>query len=307
MPAYWFMHNMYALARNSRKYADRDKRTEKIQCLEYDFLAPDSINEMIQALKLFKQFTGKAFLQKFEPDKTLSESACIQIGQKLLEERNPIVEELSILAEGFENSERNVRLIKVLNAYHLFKELISYYAVCQLLEFIKSRTFKNLDQVQKALPTRLRLTEWVNVGGQLIQQSSLNGCILQIQKGTMRNWEQLHLFYAKQGENYPKDKLQHALAAAETIQGLHIRKMSKVQMKTFLLESLSTAEWMTQGIYDSRSKDYSNSFRRMVYESPEEMNAVNGSLEDNSFIREEKGSLIRYKREVNKLIKNLGL
>jgi hypothetical protein len=27
MPAYWFMYNMYALARNAGKYADRDKRT----------------------------------------------------------------------------------------------------------------------------------------------------------------------------------------------------------------------------------------------------------------------------------------
>ena len=29
MPAYWFMHNMYGLARNAWKYTDRDKRTEK--------------------------------------------------------------------------------------------------------------------------------------------------------------------------------------------------------------------------------------------------------------------------------------
>ena len=29
MPGYWFMHNMYALARNSWKYIDRDKRTDK--------------------------------------------------------------------------------------------------------------------------------------------------------------------------------------------------------------------------------------------------------------------------------------
>ena len=46
MPGYWFMYNMYALARNSWKYEDRDKRTEKIQPIEYDYLAPDTINEM---------------------------------------------------------------------------------------------------------------------------------------------------------------------------------------------------------------------------------------------------------------------
>ena len=42
MPAYWFLYNMYALARNSWKYLDRDKRTDKTQLLEFDFLAPDT-------------------------------------------------------------------------------------------------------------------------------------------------------------------------------------------------------------------------------------------------------------------------
>src|SRR5256885_15087051 len=44
MPAYWFMYNMYALERNAWKYVDRDKRHDKFQLLESDYLAPDSIN-----------------------------------------------------------------------------------------------------------------------------------------------------------------------------------------------------------------------------------------------------------------------
>ena len=51
MPGYWFMYNMYALARNSWKFADRDQRTEKIQNIEHDYLAPDTINEMFDALE----------------------------------------------------------------------------------------------------------------------------------------------------------------------------------------------------------------------------------------------------------------
>ncbi len=42
MPGYWFMYNMYALARNAGKYASRDKRTDKSIEYEYDFLAPDT-------------------------------------------------------------------------------------------------------------------------------------------------------------------------------------------------------------------------------------------------------------------------
>ena len=52
MPGYWFMYNMYALERNSWKYSDRDRRTDKIQHLEYDYLAPDTINELFDSLKI---------------------------------------------------------------------------------------------------------------------------------------------------------------------------------------------------------------------------------------------------------------
>ncbi|MGB2704528.1 MAG: DUF4954 family protein, partial [Chitinophagaceae bacterium] len=61
MPGYWFMYNMYALARNAAKYTGRDKRTDKSQVIEYDFLAPDSINEIIEALGLFKKTTAIAW------------------------------------------------------------------------------------------------------------------------------------------------------------------------------------------------------------------------------------------------------
>nr|MDQ6901580.1 DUF4954 family protein [Bacteroidota bacterium] len=59
MPAYWFMYNMYALARNTWKIEDRDKRTEKIQTIENNYLAPDTINEIFDALEL---------LSKLKPD-----------------------------------------------------------------------------------------------------------------------------------------------------------------------------------------------------------------------------------------------
>ena len=54
MPAYWFMYNMYALERNAWKYEDRDRRTEKLQKLEFEYLAPDTINEIFDALKILQ-------------------------------------------------------------------------------------------------------------------------------------------------------------------------------------------------------------------------------------------------------------
>src|SRR5579859_791435 len=160
MPAYWFLHNMYALARNSWKYLDRDKRTDKTQLLEFDFLAPDSVNEILTALQLFRRYTGLAqarFLEqqqhsaavgkqgqsaKTSPGKRAEKwtpEELEALGRELLEKNPERVDELEIFAEGIENTERKVRLIKVAQAYTVFRQLISYYAATQLLSLIKEQ------------------------------------------------------------------------------------------------------------------------------------------------------------------------
>ncbi len=54
---------------------------------------------------------------------------------------------------------------------------------------------------------------------------------------------------------------------------------------------------MTKAIYDSRAKDYSNPFRKMAYDNEEEMNAVVGKLEDNSFINDQKQDLEKFRNK----------
>ena len=307
MPGYWFLYNMYAMARNSRKYVDRDKRTEKIQLLEYDFLAPDSVNEMISSIELFKKYTGKAYALQLDAGKKYSEEEWIVFGKKLLEGNNPLVNELNIFADGFENSDRKTRLVKISQAYALFKELISYYAITQLMEFAKSNQVKTFDSLQEKIPSRLLLSSWINAGGQLIQQTALESFVEQIHKGKIKGWDQVHTFYIKEGENYEQDKLIHALAALKETENIHIRKIDKSKFKTLLQQSLVTREWMTKAIYDSRAKDYSNPFRKMVYASDQEMNIVTGSLQENSFINQEIESLEKYKKEVKALITKMKL
>ena len=80
MPAYWFMYNMYALARNVTKYTSRDKRTDQRIRIEYDYLAPDSVNEIFDGLQLLRQFTGAAWARK--NNQVLNEKACIQKGKE---------------------------------------------------------------------------------------------------------------------------------------------------------------------------------------------------------------------------------
>src|SRR5690606_37996423 len=59
MPAYWFMHNMYALMRNETKFEARDKRKFKNQYIEYAILAPDTVNEIFEALTRSEEHTSE--------------------------------------------------------------------------------------------------------------------------------------------------------------------------------------------------------------------------------------------------------
>ncbi len=140
MPGYWFMYNMYALARNSSKYVDRDKRMDKTQEIEYDFLAPDSVNEMFDALELMKKVTAKAYSLKTK--KRVEEKDVLPIITDLLNKDDASLDDLEILAEGFENSDRKVQLSKTRHAYRIFRELITYYGVTQLIIFIQQHKIK---------------------------------------------------------------------------------------------------------------------------------------------------------------------
>jgi hypothetical protein len=302
MPAYWFLHNMYALARNSWKYQDRDKRIDKTQLLECDFLAPDSVNEMIEALQLFKLYTGKAYARLQEKNKKQSEEELIALGATLLEGHQDKVDELEILAEGFENGDRKTRLIKVWQAYRLFRELIGYHAARQLIAFIREHKISSYEDLQQALPPGTALASWTNAGGQLIRDTELDKMLTQIRSGRIRQWDEVHGFYAAQGENYATDKLVHAIAALKEVEGINIRRAKKEVFRDLLQQSIATKEWMTKGIYTSRAKDYSNPFRKMVYDSTEEMNTVVGALQDNGFIKQERAALKQYRKEAEAIL-----
>jgi len=300
MPAYWFMYNMYALARNSWKYIDRDKRTDKTQLIEYDFLAPDSVNEIIHSLETLKLIVGNAYAKKF--NQRMTEFELKQTGERLLASNDRLVNELELLVPEAENSDRKVVLIKGLQAYQIFKELVNYYAVTALLHLIETNKIKTTDVLLKQLPAAGKLQPWVNAGGQLIPNDQMIKLLLQIRNGKTKNWAAVHHFYKKQSELYPAQKLGHALAALQTVYGINLKK-DKASLKQLLQQSIYTKEWMVKGIYDSRAKDYTNPFRKMVYENRNEMDKVTGSLEKNSFIRQEQENLVAFKKTVQRIIK----
>ena len=64
MPAYWWLFNMFALARNSWKFQQRDKRVSKAQNIEFEAFAPDTVEEIINGRRLLEIWTAKASLRQ---------------------------------------------------------------------------------------------------------------------------------------------------------------------------------------------------------------------------------------------------
>ncbi len=299
LPGYWFMYNMYALARNAGKYVNRDRRKDKTQEIEYDFLAPDSVNEMFDALQLMKKFTGMAGLKKRK--QTITDRTAIKTGETLLEHDPASMEKLELLAEGFENSHRKVQLLKVPEAYTLFKKLIIYYGTRELIRHIEERRPGNWQMLLALLPVKPVRTHWKNTGGQLMTEAAVHSLIRGIRSGKINGWDEVHEYYHQKSRQYPADKFRHAYASLLEIMKLSPKKFSKKIFIQLLQQALATKEWMVENIYDSRAKDYNNPFRQMVYDTEKEMEEVIGKLEDNSFILQQQEELTVFREQIKKL------
>jgi hypothetical protein len=275
MPGYWFMYNMYALTRNARKYLDRDRRTEKIQLIEYNFLAPDTINEIFDALDM---------LQKLKPN-----------------------EEGTATVSGWENTKRPTELLKVPRSIALFKELVKYYGTMELINHVKQNKFSSFDAMKKTLSAKIQRSSWLNIGGQLIQRTEVDKMKRAIRSGKIKSWDALHDFYRQQGAAYAADRLDHGYNSLLEILNITSKQFTPALFKQLLQEAVDTRQWMSKGILDSREKDHKNPFRKMVYDTQEEMNKVIGRLEDNSFIQEQMKELDEMKKQVRSIIKMMKL
>lgn len=303
MPGYWFLYNMYALARNSWKYVDRDKRTDKIQPIEFDYLAPDSVEELIAALPLLEIATAKAWYAAREKQQELPAEKTLQAkGRELLLHHPEEVTRLHIYIDGLENSHRKTELLKVHKAYPLFRELIVLYGIRAILNNMEAADIHSFSAL-RALAKTAKRGPWTNVGGQLMKTETLEELKTKIRKGKIGSWDELHEAYTEIGKQYAADKLRHAIAAMLHIQGIAPKDLMPEQFRKSVQQSVYTMNWLTENIHHSREKDYQNPYRKMTYENEAEMDAVVGKLSDNSFIQQTVSDLKTYKKKVKELLK----
>ena len=238
MPAYWWMYNMYAMDRNSRKFASRDKRVYKAQHVEFDNLAPDIVEEIIIGRDLLHIWAEEANRE----------------GKTEIE------------AHGMEKGKRKTVILKAGEGYKAYRDMLVYYAMKTLVPECG-------DQLpDKKLGEGERVSRWVNIGGQLIAEEDMKQLIADIENGSLDSWQAIHERFDNLWEAYPAAKLRHAYQVL-----CHLSQklsLDETEWAGYLADYQRIQQFVADQKVISRKKDDDNEFRSMTYWNDAEKHAV---------------------------------
>ena len=306
MPAYWWLYNMYALARNTWKYRARDKRITKVQNIEFDTFAPDTMQEVIRARQLLELWVGKAYIndnalskENLPEDNSQFSTFNFQFeGRRLLLGDRKVVDALTILGEGMENSRREVYILKAYDAYHAYGDMLIHYAMNNVLNYFDNHN-PQWEELNKLTKCEQACDSWINLGGQLVTSKDLDTIRQDICNGTLNSWDEIHCRYNELWNRYANDKLCHAL------QALYLVMNAEAMTPDLWLQALAHEERIQRRIceqvYLSRKKDHDNPFRSATCRNAEETLAVYGTPEENSFVNQVREEMFANIRKIERL------
>jgi NDP-sugar pyrophosphorylase family protein len=266
LPAYWWTHNLYALMRNEGKLAARDLRAVKVPRIEFSPFAPDTAEEMIEAIGLIELWA-----------------------EGLGSDDDPPFLELP--PRVLENSERPVELKRPRRSIAAYREMLLWYAANAVLDAVdlpaagKAQGWASeaIEALDAAARSGARVSAWENLGGQLVPEPKLEALLDEVRAGRVRDWTALHSGYAALAEEYARDKVEHAWAVLRYLYGSGPAALELANDAFRALSALS--ERVEAQVLSSRAKDYSNPFRKATFRGEAEMLAVVGRAEDNPFVK----------------------
>ncbi|MDR2210207.1 MAG: DUF4954 family protein [Spirochaetaceae bacterium] len=319
MPAYFWMYNLYALERNSWKARHRDRRKNKVQHIEADYLAPDTAEEIIKAMELIRGWMDTA---EFNPE---TEETALQPGsggnpaadaEEDPEYDYPVAAEDILLSKGLERHHRPQVILKPRRALAAYREMLFYYGIKSLADYLEPdekkarkvpgaetpggriRSITELaaaletgDSEWKAAETGGRVKDWVNLGGQIAPAFRIDRLRKDIREGRLNSWEEIHGRYGEIAAAYAKDRARHAWAILALLYGAGdgTGKAHPLTdggaLQGALEKTIKTAGWIREQVFLSRAKDFHDPFRGITYRNQREMEQVVGRAENNSFVR----------------------
>ncbi len=286
MPAYWWMYNMYAIARNTSKYVSRDKRKRKIQNIEFETLAPDTMEETIEARKLLEVWVAKAYLRSRGENPEKYEYYDLRdCGKNLLDNEPDTVNNLEVLGEHVEKGKRKVVIDKALKAYHAYGDMIVYYAVKTILQYLEDHPDKDMETIVNHMRGK-RLRKWINLGGQTMPEEYADQLRADIRDGKLNTWDEIHHRYDELWNDYKHEKLRHAYFALMFLYKDDADVMTEEMWHENLDKAIRIQQYICDQVYISRKKDYDNEIRNSTFRNEEEKLAVVGRIEDVSFVKQ---------------------
>ncbi|MDR0410126.1 MAG: DUF4954 family protein [Spirochaetaceae bacterium] len=252
MPAYWWMYNLYALERNSWKTRTRDKRVFAEQHFETDYLAPDTIAEIIDALKW-------------------------------LENQFPNIDDndkVTVPAGVFERSSLPVTIVKARRGAEAYRDMLTYYAVKTLLNYFTEQN-NDFETFNAANPQNASFA-WENLGGQLAPRHKADKLREAIRGGLLASWDAIHKEYTRLLSEYPLDRALNALQVLRFLRGTDT--LTRQDWTAALDEAERIRRYIEEQVYITKNKDYNNPFRAITYTSSAERDAVLGKIEDNPLL-----------------------
>ena len=275
MGAYWWMYNLYALERNTHKYQSRDVRKDPRQRYEPSYLAPDTANEIIEARRLLELWVGESL-----GDGKTDEEHLRSQGRALILNQPELVKGAIITTYTVENSKQPVIVLKPVESYHAYGEMLLCYAMKTLVNYVATYG----SAVSEVLTTKKpKIDSWENIGGQLVPRQRVELLFQQIKEGKISSWDEVHHTYSVWAEAYEEDTLTHALGVLSFL--LEGKILSSTLWDTLVEETKNLVQKIEEGIYHSKEKDYLSQFTLTTYRNEEEREAVLGNLEDDQLIK----------------------
>lgn len=272
IPAYWLMYNAYALGRNAWKFAARDRRKSPLQRIECDWLAPDVVEQMLDAMDLLELWTAKALLRaRDENPDDKAEGDLRKLGRRLLCEDDSEVDRLDVRGEMVENSRRPVAILKARPAWRAYRAAANFFAVRELL-----------DADAWPAPSAER---WTNLGGQIIASGRVKSLRAAVVDGQIATLDDLRRQLIEIDDRHtPADRAALSGAVLTRLHGPPDR------ISQWWPEAIDQAEMFVQDfasqILRSRQKDFAGHFRTLCCETEAEFRAVLGRAEDDSFVND---------------------
>lgn len=289
MPGYWFLYNMYAIARNSFKFKSRDKRKIKIQNIETDFLAPDTVSEMLSGIDELKKLLSEYSDNPVFP--SISDLNKVNTFQELTVKSGKYVRNQTAL------------IIKPYKAMIEYMKMSLYFAVKTLLFYFENSS--NIKEDIINLYEEKLYTKWVNAGGQIIPAEKISLLKSIIKEDKINTWNEIHNFYEKSFSEYDSDKARYSLFVIESLAGRSFTELTDSEIiELFNIVKFVSDEIYTRA-YQSRKKDYEDEFRLLTYSTYEEMIEVTGNIDGNDFLSALKDETSDFSMRIDSFLEKL--